>query len=65
MIDENGDGRPESRAEFASGGAKTFEDQDTNLDGHYDVRIFFENGRRVRIESDTDHDGVKDRDAFF
>ena len=48
--DTHHDGKPDVRAEFAPDGAKLVERQDTTRDGKYDVALFYEKRKKVRLE---------------
>ena len=65
QVDLNNDGKIDIVYHYDDGGALTFEEFDLDFDGRFDLRAFYQGGRKVREEMDTNYDQRVDFTKYY
>jgi hypothetical protein len=65
QVDLNHDGKMDIIYTYGPGGMLMAEDFDLDFDGKFDERVYYQDGRKVRMERDMDGDGRPDYVEFF
>jgi hypothetical protein len=66
QVDLNNDGRIDIVYHYPDeGGPVTFEEFDLDFDGRFDLRAFYQGGRKVREEMDTNYDNRVDFTKYY
>ena len=65
QVDLNHDGKMDIIYTYGPGGTLMAEDFDLDFDGKFDERIYYQDGKKVRMERDMDGDGRHDYVEFF
>ena len=65
QVDLNADGKVDIVYHYGDDGAMTFEEFDLDFDGRFDLRAFYQAGRKVREELDTNYDQRVDFTKYY
>ncbi len=65
QVDLNHDGKMDIIYSYGPGGMLMTEDFDLDFDGKFDERVYYQDGRKVRMERDLDGDGRPDYVEFY
>ena len=65
QVDMNNDARIDIVYHYDDAGAVSFEEFDLDFDGRFDLRAFYQGGRKVREEMDMNYDGRVDFTKFY
>jgi hypothetical protein len=65
QVDLNGDTRVDIVYHYGDDNALTFEEFDLDFDGRFDLRAFYQAGRKVREELDTNYDQRVDFTKYY
>ena len=65
QVDLNHDGKMDIIYTYGPGGTLMAEDFDLDFDGKFDERIYYQDGKKVRMERDMDGDGRPDYVEFY
>jgi hypothetical protein len=65
QVDLNHDGKMDIIYTYAANGSLMAEDFDLDFDGKFDERVYYQEGKKVRMERDMDGDGKPDYVEFF
>ncbi len=65
QVDLNHDGKMDIIYSYGPGGMLMTEDFDLDFDGKFDERVYYQEGRKVRMERDMDGDGKPDYVEFY
>jgi hypothetical protein len=65
QVDLNHDGKMDIIYTYAANGSLMAEDFDLDFDGKFDERVYYQEGKKVRMERDMDGDGKPDYLEFF
>ena len=65
QVDLNHDGKMDIIYTYGPGGMLMAEDFDLDFDGKFDERVYYQDGRKVRMERDMNGDGRPDYVEFF
>ena len=65
QVDLNHDGKMDIIYSYGPGGMLMTEDFDLDFDGKFDERVYYQDGKKVRMERDTDGDGKPDYVEFY
>jgi len=65
QVDLNHDGKMDIIYSYGPGGMLMTEDFDLDFDGKFDERVYYQEGKKVRMERDLDGDGKPDYVEFY
>jgi hypothetical protein len=65
QVDLNHDGKMDIIYSYGPGGMLMTEDFDLDFDGRFDERVYYQEGKKVRMERDMDGDGRPDYVEFY
>lgn len=65
QVDLNHDGKMDIIYSYGPGGLLMTEDFDLDFDGKFDERVYYQDGKKVRMERDMDGDGKPDYVEFY
>jgi hypothetical protein len=65
QVDLNHDGKMDIIYSYGPGGMLMTEDFDLDFDGKFDERVYYQEGKKVRMERDMDGDGKPDYVEFY
>jgi hypothetical protein len=65
QVDLNSDGKVDIIYHYGEESGLTFEEFDLDFDGRFDLRAFYQSGRRVREELDTNYDQRVDFTKYY
>jgi hypothetical protein len=65
QVDLNHDGKMDIIYSYGPGGTLMTEDFDLDFDGKFDERVYYQEGKKVRMERDMDGDGKPDYVEFY
>ena len=65
QVDLNNDGKVDIVYHYGDDSALTFEEFDLDFDGRFDLRAFYQGGRKVREELDTNYDQRVDFTKYY
>jgi len=65
QVDLNHDGKMDIVYTYGPGGMLMTEDFDLDFDGKFDERVYYQEGKKVRMERDMDGDGKPDYVEFY
>ena len=65
QVDLNHDGKMDIIYSYGPGGMLMTEDFDLDFDGKFDERVYYQDGKKVRMERDMDGDGRPDYVEFY